>query len=187
MSTFDEIAERQGWNADSREGVLREFIDGGFTDLDEFAQRRADEENAMAGGLPGGMLVPNLKMDVTGEYSGNAYPEEAEYRIVIEFHDHDEGWLMEVEHASGAKVGGTALTPEIVDGIVSMAQIDHGLGGYEDDWEIPAGMDRHIEWVLQTDMPHYVRLDESQIDEIAAWLRFATGAEEWTGGSEWEW
>ena len=31
-------------------------------------------------------------------------------------------------------------------------------------------------------MDHEVGLDESQIDEVAAWLRYATGEETWDGG-----
>lgn len=185
MSTFDDIAAKQGWNADSREQILREFIDSGWTDLDDFARKRALEENEMAGVHS----LPEFKMDVRGEYSANAYPEEAEYRVHMAQEDDDAEHpvVLWVESSSGERVGQAWFSEAEIDGITSMATVDHGLGGYEDDWLLPAGMDRQIVWTLQTDLPHYVRLDSSQIDEVAAWLRFATGDEEWTGGDEWEW
>jgi hypothetical protein len=78
------------------------------------------------------------------------------------------------------------LTDEEVEGLQRVASTDHGLGAFDDDWKIPAGMDRTIEWTLQTDIDHTVRLDTTDIDEIAAWFRFATGEEVWDGGEDWE-
>ena len=64
--TFDEIAAEQGWNADSREQILREFIASGGTDLDDYALKRAFEENGVE---HEGRLVP----DFVGSGSGNYY------------------------------------------------------------------------------------------------------------------
>jgi hypothetical protein len=44
--TFAEVAERQGWNADSRESVMMQYIDGDqATDLPTYAARVAAIEN----------------------------------------------------------------------------------------------------------------------------------------------
>jgi hypothetical protein len=47
---FEEIAEQQGWNADTMLGLVMEFItaNGLGEQLGEFAQERAEEENAGA-------------------------------------------------------------------------------------------------------------------------------------------
>jgi hypothetical protein len=127
--------------------------------------------------------LPDLQMDVTGEYQGNAYPETHEYRITMK--RDDDQFLMDIEDTIGMSLGTTAFSAEEVDGITEMAMRDHSLSGYEDDWTIPEGMERVITWVLPTDADHYIVLNESQIDEVAAWLRHATGEDTWTGGEDW--
>jgi hypothetical protein len=186
--TFDDIAAAQGWNADSREQILREFIDGGYLDLDDYAQKRAFEENEGSEfAQPPSPSLPDFSMDVVGEYTGNAYPEQTEYRIhMAQETDPDKPVVLWVEHSSGARVGQTWFSPADIDGITSMASIDHSLSGYEDDWSLPSGMDRQLIWTLQTDLPHYVRLDAGNINEIAVWLGYATGENEWTGSDTWE-
>jgi hypothetical protein len=175
--TFDDIAAAQGWNAESREQILKDFIATGGTDLDDYARKRAIEEN-------GTSTLPDLSMDVTGEYQGNAYPETHEYRITMT--REDDQFLMDIEDTTGMSLGTTAFSAEEVDGITEMAMRDHSLSGYEDDWTIPEGMNREIVWTLPTDGDHWIQLKEGEIDEVAAWLRYATGEDEWTGGSEWE-
>jgi hypothetical protein len=130
--------------------------------------------------------LPDFQMDVTGEYQGNAYPESAEYRIVML--RHTTGSIMFcVENSSGSDIGQPLVLDDgLIEGITWMANTNHDLGGYQDDWDIPAGMDRQLVWTLQTDIDHYVQLTEDQIDQVAAWLRFATGEDEWTGGEVWE-
>lgn len=47
--TFDEIAAAQGWNADSQNTILRDYIAGPkMVTLDEYARHRADVENGKA-------------------------------------------------------------------------------------------------------------------------------------------
>jgi hypothetical protein len=45
---FDEIAEQQGWNAQTLVDILREYISNQHCDdaLDDFAREKANEENA---------------------------------------------------------------------------------------------------------------------------------------------
>jgi hypothetical protein len=183
---FDDIAERQGWNAQSRETILMNYIDGDqAVDLPTYAQRVADEENGIE---HDGKAVPDFRMDVLGEYQGNAYPERAEYRVVIA--PNPAGTLtFLVEDSGGYKVAQPLeLTEELIDGIRTMASTDHSLAAYEDDWELPAGMDRHITWMLQTDLEHLVVLDESRIDHVVEWLDYADGTKTWDWdemGEEW--
>ena len=132
------------------------------------------------------MKVPPFQMDAAGEYTGDAYPRPEEYRIHMVEETGTDNMLLSVEdHAGNEVIETLTITPELADGIIGMAQIDHGLGGYEDDWKIPAGMDRTITWTLG-DNATYLALSKGHIDEIASWLRFATGEEEWDGGDEWE-
>lgn len=184
MSTFDEIAARQGWNADSRETVLRTYIsldsDRKPASLEEFAQSVADTENGPV------LKVPPLQMDVVGEYTGNAYPKQEEYRVHMVEEVGTDNCLLSIEDSAGNEVIETlTLTPELIDGIQKIALTDHSLGGYADDWKIPDGMDRTVTWTLG-DASTFIALSSGHIDEIAAWLRFATGEEEWDGGDEWE-
>jgi hypothetical protein len=177
--TFDEIASEQGWDHDSRESLLRVFISNGGSGEDalaEYAQKIADEENRAGEGR-----VPNLEMDVIGEYHGNAYPEKWEYRITMQPDTEEEGgFLINVEQESGGSMGTTVFTADEAEGLQKMAGTDHSIDAYGDDWTFPDGMERVL-----TDPDHYIRLDESQIDEVAAWLRYATGEDTWAGGSEW--
>jgi hypothetical protein len=180
--TFDDVAEAQGWDVRSREIVMQGFIashpHGG--DLVAYAQSRADEENETT-------ALPNLQMDLEGKYNGGQYWNPAEYRVQMAVEDDvEKPVVLWVEDTAGNRVGQAWFGPEEIDGIICMASTDHTLSGYSDDWKLPDGLDRQISWVLQTDMDHEVVLDESQIDEIAAWLRFATGEETWDGGEDWE-
>jgi len=129
--------------------------------------------------------LPSLSMDVTGHYVGDAYPHEADYRVRLKEQQHV--YHLIVEDSGGFRVGEMVLDEALVDGIQRMASTDHSLSGYEDDWKIPDGMGRTLVWTLPTKgTDHYVELDDGQIDEVAAWLRFATGEEVWDGGEEWE-
>jgi hypothetical protein len=179
--TFADIAEAQGWNAESRETILMMYIDGDQEmDLPTFAQARADEENAGASGLP------DLTMDVHGEYYGNAYPESADFRVRMSIMVPGDRYLLTVETADGTEIDTVPLGEEEVDGIQKIASTDHSLEGYADDWTIPVGIDRTVHWDL-SDAEHFVRLNEQQIDEIAQWLRFATGQDTYEGDPEnWE-
>jgi hypothetical protein len=184
--TFDDIAAEQGWNADSREQVLRDFIDGGYTDLDDYALKRAFEENEDTSGMqPPNPTLPEFRMDVVGEYQGNAYPEPREYRVTM---TREDSLQFFVEDAGGYIVSEPlTLDDDLVEGITWMAHTEHGLSGYEDDWRIPSGMNRVLTWVLPTQADHYVRLDESQIEQVAAWLDYATGESTYEGDPEnWE-
>lgn len=178
-----EFTAKQGWNLDTRYDLVTRYIDmlGGSErppSFEDFLKGIANEENGVT-------KVPDLSMDVRGEYSGNAYPEQKEYRISMTVLDSGDFRLV-VEDAAGGIVGSMTMDDEVAEGIDRMATTDHGLGAYEDDWKLPAGMDRALEWTLQTDMEHEVRLDQTGIDEIAAWLRYATGEMDWDGGEDWE-
>jgi len=128
--------------------------------------------------------LPRLEMDVLGSYEGNAYPEQAEYRIVM---TRDDSISFDVEDSSGSPVAPTlVLTEELADGIICMAGTDHSLSGYEDDWALPAGLDRQISWTLQTNLDVSIVLRSDHLDEIAAWLRYAIGEDVWDGDDEWE-
>lgn len=128
--------------------------------------------------------LPDFSLDVTGEYQGNAYPEPAEYRISISILGTGVDYGLVVENSSGGVVNSIILTEEDADGIEKVATTMHGLEVYEDDWKIPAGIDRTVYWDLG-DTENFVRLDESGIAQVNAWLRYALGFEEWTGGDEW--
>ena len=130
--------------------------------------------------------LPDFQMDVRGEYQGNPFPEPAEYRVIMA-QDPVDGIQFLVQDSGGFTVAQPlALDDGLIEGITWMANTNHDLGGYQDDWSLPAGMDRQLVWTLQTDLDHYVQLTEDQIDQVAAWLRFATGEDEWTGGEDWE-
>jgi hypothetical protein len=133
--------------------------------------------------------LPNFQKDVTGEDSGNAYPEQTEYRICIEQVGDGTKFQMWAEDTSGGVVGMYAFNEEIAeDGIIAMAQINHGLDGYEDDWHLPEGMYRTIQWALPgLPVDVDIRLGEDAIDEVAAWLRFALGLDTYDGPADrWE-
>jgi hypothetical protein len=136
-------------------------------------------------GLPlKGLTVPPFEMDVAGEYQGNAYPEQREYRIhMIES---AYGISMGVEDSSGHEVGTQDFSVMQAEGIIQMAHTDHSIDAYG-DVNVPSGFGREIAWVLDTaDADVYIRLSEDQISEIADWLEYATGEAEWTGGDSWE-
>jgi hypothetical protein len=132
--------------------------------------------------------LPDFEMDWHGEYSGNAYPETHEYRIHVEQVGDGTQFRLWAETTSGGVVGEYTFDEEIAeDGVIAMAEINHDLGGYEDDWHLPDGMYRSIHWVIPTDDDIDIRLDESGIDAISHWLRFALGLDEYDGPSDrWE-
>jgi hypothetical protein len=137
---------------------------------------------------PATRLVPDFSMDVAGEYGGNAYPEQREYRVTMA-HDPTDGAQMLVVDSGGAFVAEPlVITPELADGITSMATTNHDLDGYRDDWTLPDGMGRSLSWMLQTDIDDTIELGEHQIEQIADWLDYATGAKTWdwvSDGEEW--
>ncbi len=185
MKTFDEIAAEQGWNADSREQILRDFINTGGQDLDDYALKRAFEENGIE---HEGKKVPDFQMDVTGEYQGNAYPEPQAYRIRIAPHD-EEFFSLTVENESGGIVGSVSLGDAEIDGIDKASLTDYSAPLEDGDWTFPAGMSIALTWQMPTDGDVYVVLDQGHIDQIANWFRYATGEKTWdwgTDGEEWE-
>ena len=131
--------------------------------------------------------LPPFQMGVTGEYSGNSYPEQREYRVTMT-QDPTDGIQLNVEDTGGFPVAEPLhITPELIDGITWMALTNHSLDGYEDDWTLPAGMDRVMTWDLQTHADVYISLSEPEIGEIAEWLRYASGEDEYNGNpDEWE-
>jgi hypothetical protein len=133
--------------------------------------------------------LPNFQKDVLGTSSSNAYPEYPEYRVCIEQIGDGTKFQMWAEDTSGNIIGEYTFDEEVAeDGIIAMAQINHGLDGYEDDWHLPDGMYRTIQWALPgLPVDVDIRLGEPDIDEVAAWLRFALGLDEYTGDPEnWE-
>src|SRR4051812_14112853 len=125
-------------------------------------------------------------MDVTGEYTGNSYPERGEYRISLTVLGTGEDFGLVVEDASGAVVNSVILDASTAEAVKDMAGTNHGLGAYEDDWSLPVGMNRVLTWDVG-DSVNSVVLNEGQIDEVAAWLRYATGEETYDGNpDEWE-
>jgi hypothetical protein len=135
--------------------------------------------------VPARPVMPDLQMDVTGTYIGNPFPEQEDYRILLQPYLHE--FALTVESTSGTVLGDMTITKELADGIIGMAGIDHGLDGYQDDWVLPTGLDRVMTWTIPAGSDNWIRLDEAQIDEIADWLRCATGEVEYTGDPErWE-
>jgi len=133
--------------------------------------------------------LPAFSKDIRGEYFGGAFWDSDDYRVhIVALDGTGTQFLLTVETSDGGEVGQTELSRDEVDGILKMASTDHDISGYEDDWTFPAGMVRVLTWTLQTDINHTVVLNEADIDEVAAWFRYAIGEDEWTGGSEWsEW
>lgn len=129
--------------------------------------------------LPAKRMVPDFSMDVVGEYTGNPYPEQREYRVTMA-HDPGDGIQLLVVDSGGAPVAKPlTITEELADGITSMATTNHDLDGYADDWALPTGMGRSLSWTLQTDLDCDIRLSEGQISEIGDWLLYATGERDW--------
>lgn len=129
--------------------------------------------------------LPDFQKDVTGEYSGNAYPETHEYRIrMVQINDGTE-FVLTVETSSGDEINVVPLTEEDADGIFKVAETSHSLDVYEDDWKIPEGIERSVHWDL-SDAENFIRLDADGIDEVASWLEYALGLKVWDGGEEWE-
>jgi len=129
--------------------------------------------------------LPDLQMDVTGEYCGNAYPESAEYRIRITQINDGTEFVLSVENSSGGEINVIPLKEADADGILKVAETSHSLSGYDGDWKIPVGIERSVHWDL-SDAENYVRLNESDIDEIAQWLRYALALDDYDGGETWE-
>jgi hypothetical protein len=131
--------------------------------------------------------LPAFQKDVPGQYYGGAFWDFAEYRIkIVTLDGTGERFVLSVETASGGEIGEHEFDAAVAEGIARMASTDHGLSAYEDDWAIPMGMGRVLTWDLPTVEDHLVVLDEAAIDEIAAWLEYATGEKVWPGGTEWE-
>ena len=145
----------------------------------ELAELRSESE-------PATRLVPDFVMDVAGEYTGNAYPEQREYRITMA-HDPTDGAQLLVTDSSGAPVMKPLMLDDgLIDGIISIAGIDHSLSGYEDDWTLPDGLDRQLSWTLQTDLDCDIRLTEVQIAEISDWLGYVNGEKTWNWATDGE-
>jgi len=132
--------------------------------------------------------LPNFGMDVTGWYSGNAYPETREYRVMIAQRVPGESFYLRAEDSGGFEVGEYIFERDIADGIIDMGNRDHDLSGYEDDWSLPVGMVRTLSWRLPTaDLNIDIVLQQHHIDLVCAWLRYATGLDTYTGDPEiWE-
>jgi len=131
--------------------------------------------------------LPAFQMDVTGQCYGGAFWSEADYRVCMAVEDSTETPVVFwVEDSAGTRLTQHWFSPEEIEGITWMSNTNHSLDGYEDDWSLPVGMDRILIWDLPTDDDNNVRLDDAQITEVAAWLRFAIGEETYTGGPEWE-
>jgi hypothetical protein len=132
-------------------------------------------------------ILPDFVKDVSGQYYGGAFWDSADYRVIIQIAD-DAGknFRMTVETASGGVAGEYEFGMAEAEGIARMASMDHDLGGYEDDWTIPIGMRRTLSWTLPTTDDHLVTIDQDVIEEIAAWLEYATGEKTWDGGEDWE-
>lgn len=136
--------------------------------------------------LPARRMVPDFVLQLKGEYQGNAYPEQREYEVRLA-HDPEDGVQMLVTDSGGAPVAKPlTITEELADGIISMGQTNHDLDGYQDDWTLPTGMGRSLTWTLQTDMDHYVVLNEDRIAEIADWLLFTNGEKTWDWATDGE-
>lgn len=125
--------------------------------------------------------LPDLQMDLRGEYQGNAYPEQRDYRLsaLTPRHEHAHVTVI-VEDSDGNAVSLIVLSAEAVDEIIRAASINYGDFEYA-----PLYVTIGMNLTLDT-MQHDVRLNEGQIEELAAWLRYAIGDETWTGGETWE-
>lgn len=166
MSTFDEIAAAQGWNADSREQILRDFIDTGGQDLDDYAQKRAFEENEESKDIHVTVVrppVPAFTQDVTGKYFGGAYWNDADYRVTVETDDTTENFLLRVEDSSGAEITEVAFNDTQADRLRDVARTseeadDEGLG-----------LSREIHWHVGDDR-NEVDLDMNFLEALAEWI-----------------
>lgn len=134
--------------------------------------------------------LPEFTKDVEGKEYGGAYYHDAEYRIrmAVEDDQPETPVVLWVEDSAGNRIDQQWLTPELIEGIIKIASINHGLdgSGYDDDWTFPVGMDRVLVWAVTTKGNHRVEVGSDVVDEVAAWLRYATGEDEWTGGEDWE-
>jgi len=118
--------------------------------------------------------LPAFEMDVTGEYSGNAYPEQHEYRVkIVTLDGTGEKFLLDVQDHNGSDVGQYEFDFEIAEGIQKMAMTMHDINVYEDDWKFPAGMSRVLTWHLPLDYENYVVLNEDDLAQISDWLDYA--------------
>jgi hypothetical protein len=178
-------AAQQARDAQTREGTTATVFEVAQQIGERFGEPVTvdlDEEQ------PDERLVPDFQMDVAGEYGGNAYPESHGLRIGITVLGTGEDFGLTVETEGGDVVGSMTISLDEADGIIRMGTTDHSLSGYEDDWKIPGGMERTIEWVLPTDMNYTVILNANQIDEVAEWFSYATGEKTWDWaeqGEEW--
>src|SRR3954463_5179378 len=122
--------------------------------------------------------VPDLEMTVTGSYEGNSSPAPVEYLVSLTVLGTGEDFGLVVRPTAGTVVDPDTLDVAAAEGVIRMASTDHGLSGYEDDWTIPRGMDRALTWNVGSGHD-VVMLTEGQINEVAQWLRFATGEDTW--------
>lgn len=132
--------------------------------------------------------VPDFEVNLVGEYQGNPFPERADYRVRAVTQPDGIVHMLTVESSDGQLVGVTGLGEPEVDGILKVAETDHDLTVYDGDWTFPSGMVRAVEWILPTEIDHYVVLRQPEIDSLAEWLRYATGDKTWNWaeqGSEW--
>jgi hypothetical protein len=132
--------------------------------------------------------LPQFQKDVSGEYAGNAYPEQTEYRITIEQMGDGTEFVLATESTDGTVLGTYRFDEDIADGICDMANTNHDLSGYEDDWALPTGMYRALHWLVPNcPIDVTVILDEDAIDEIRHWLQFALGHDTYDGPEDrWE-
>lgn len=132
--------------------------------------------------------VPEFRLDIHGEYYGNAYPETAEFTVrAVAQPGQDAGYLITVETSDGGVLGVVALTEAEADGVQKVAMTDHSLNAYGDDWIFPDGIDRVATWdLVPADGEYRVVLSEGQIHEFSQWLDYASGQKTWDGGEEWQ-
>lgn len=131
------------------------------------------------------MTLPRFQKDLVGTYDGSIYSMPTELRVLLAEDPH--GFRLTVETGIGVEVGNQALTMVEAEGIIKMASTDHDIGVYEDDWTFPVGMRRVLTWTLETDSNYHLVLNEADIDEVATWLRYATGEEQYEGDPDiWE-
>jgi hypothetical protein len=131
--------------------------------------------------------LPAFQKDVAGQYYGGAFWDSDDFRVkIVTLDGTGETFRMSIETSDGTEVGEYEFDMYAAEGIARMASTDHGLGAYEDDWTIPPGMRRMLTWTLPTSEGYLVVVDEDVIEEINAWLEYATGEKTWDGREDWE-
>jgi hypothetical protein len=124
--------------------------------------------------------VPEAHLDVVGHYTGNPYPIEQEYRVILRADE--DYYVVEVETTGGDQINRLLLNEDRAQDVLSSLNSDQddprgaGVGiYYETSWQVG-------------DIPNDIVIRGAHIEEVTRWFEYATGADEWDWdeqGEEW--